>query len=313
MLNRQIGFLPRQVRGHAHFLEPRLAALPAEMDEILAGRADDVRHALDQVALAVAVIVDGVRHVFGRHHLGLAEFARPGADHLLGAQVAALDQAQRIEQMTAEHVGAAAIIGQRGERFDRMILALAGAEIALQSPEGRDHRGRDAKVLVFAREQRLVLLDLRSAAGQAPAGQHLVGDLEEVLREELLAAVDVDDALVEHEIGRSGGDCGRRNSLGERLLLEGGEPRVEAAGVATIGLGQCRGRHADQQRRQQGRSPSHCSASSCLSVSPNCAGAGDRSPARRASCSSNRNRPMLFKRSPSEQSTTPDRKDHPAR
>ena len=227
MLDRQVGLLPGQVGGHAHLLQPRLAALPAEMDEIFSGRADHVRHALDQVALAVAVVVDGVRHVFRRHHLGLAELARPGADHFLGAQVAALDQAQRVEQMAAEHLRAAAVVGERRQRLDRLVLALAAAEIALESPERGDHRRRHAEFLFLAREQRLVLLDLGGAVREPSAGQHLVGDLQEVLGEEALPAVDIDDALIEHQIGRGGGDRGLAKCPGPRLLLEGGEPRLE--------------------------------------------------------------------------------------
>ena len=77
MLDRKVGLLPRQVHRHAYLLQPGLAALPAEMHEILAGRADHVRGAFDQIASAVAVVIDGVRHIFGWHHLRLTEFARP--------------------------------------------------------------------------------------------------------------------------------------------------------------------------------------------------------------------------------------------
>jgi len=103
--------------------------------------------------------------------------------------------------MTPEHVRAPAVIGERGQRFDRLVLALPGAEIAFQSPECGDHRSWDAELLLFASKQCLILLDVRDAAGQASVAQHLVGYLNEVLGEETLAAVDIDDALIEHEIG----------------------------------------------------------------------------------------------------------------
>ena len=127
--------------------------------------------------------------------------------------------------MAAEHVRAAAIVGQRRDRVDRMILALAGAEVALQSPECRDHRRRHAVVLHLALEQRPVLLDLVGAAGEASARQHLVGHFEEGLREEASAAVDIDDALIEHEIGRRGGDRGRRNALASASRLKSASQR----------------------------------------------------------------------------------------
>src|SRR5207342_811055 len=79
-----------------------------------------------------------MRYVFGRHHLSLAELAGPGADHFIRAQVAAVDQAQCVEQMPTKHLRAAAVVGERRQRLDRLVLALTAAEIALESPEGGD-------------------------------------------------------------------------------------------------------------------------------------------------------------------------------
>ena len=237
-----------------HFLQPRLAALPAQIVQIFPGRADHVGRALDQVAPSVAVIIHRVAIIFRRHHLGLPELARPGADHLLRPQVAALDHAQRVEQMAAEHVAAPAVIGQRRQRLERLVLALAGAEIALQPPERGDDRGRHAVILLLAGEDRLEFLDLGHARGQPGAGQHLVGEFEEVLREEALPPVDADDALVEHQIGRCRVEGGGRDALGQGLLLEVGEPAVEVAGIAAIGvLGEGGGRRQGQKSRDQSR------------------------------------------------------------
>src|ERR1700686_231827 len=138
--------------------------------------------------------------------------------------------------MAAEHVAAAAVIGQRRERLERLVLALARAEIALQAPERGDDRGRHAEFLLLARKDRLVLLDLGRTLLQPVGSQHLVGEFEKVLREEALPAVDADDALVEHQIGRSGVDRGGRDALGGGFLLEIGKPAVEAASVAAIGV-----------------------------------------------------------------------------
>ena len=159
----------------------------------------------------------------------------------------------------AEHVRAAAVIGERRQRFDRVVLALAGAEIAFQSPERGDHGGRHAEVLLLPRKQGLVLLDLGGAARQPPARQHLVGNLEEVLRKEFLSAVDADDALIEHQVGRGRRDGGLRDARGRRLALEGGEPRLERCRVAAIRSGRMPpSARRCQQRRQ--RSPNPCIA-----------------------------------------------------
>src|SRR5262245_57390485 len=86
--------------------------------------------------------------------------------------------------------------------------------------------------------------------GEASAATHRVGNFEEVLSEEALPAVDIDDALIEHQIGRSRRDRGLRNAFGCRFLLEVGEPRLEGGGVAAIGLTERRRRGSYQQHRQ---------------------------------------------------------------
>ena len=79
-LDVEVGLVPRQLCRHVHLGHPWLAALPAEPDQIVGSGAEHVGHVVNEIALAVAVIVDGVFVVFGRHHLRLAEFAGPGAD-----------------------------------------------------------------------------------------------------------------------------------------------------------------------------------------------------------------------------------------
>jgi hypothetical protein len=196
--------------------------------------------------VAVAVVVDGMRHVFRRHELRLTKLAGPGADHLLGPEVAPLDDPEGVEQMGPEHVRAAAVIGERGNRLDRVVFTLACTEVALETPERGDHRRRHPEFLLLAIEQGPVLLDLGHAACEPPARQHLAGHLQEGLREEALATVDVDDALVEHQVGRGGLQGARRDALRQRLALEVGEPAAEVGGIAAVGLSQ--GRHARNQR-----------------------------------------------------------------
>ena len=57
-----------------------------------------------------------------------------------------------------------------------------------------------------------------------------------VWREDALAAVDIDDALVVSEVRRGRGDRALRNALRQRLALEIGEPLIEGpAGAAWRG------------------------------------------------------------------------------
>src|SRR5205823_11232505 len=117
-----------------------------------------------------------------------------------GTQVAAFDQAQGVQEVAAEHVRAAAVERQGCDRLDRVILALAGTEVAFEAPERRDDRSRDPKFLFLTGKQSLVLLDLCNAVRDAATAEHLVRHFQERLRKETLAAVDIDDSLVEDHV-----------------------------------------------------------------------------------------------------------------
>ncbi len=71
---------------------------------------------MDQIAAPVAVEIDREFQIGRRHELRLAEFAGPGAAHGGGREIAARDEAQSVEQLGLEHVGAATIIGETRER-----------------------------------------------------------------------------------------------------------------------------------------------------------------------------------------------------
>ena len=45
MLDGEVGLVPGEVGGHAHLLQPGLAALPAEEDDEVGGGGDHVGHA----------------------------------------------------------------------------------------------------------------------------------------------------------------------------------------------------------------------------------------------------------------------------
>ncbi len=154
--------------------------------------------------------------------------------------------------MAAEHLGAPAIIGERHQRTDRVILAHVGAEIAFEPPEGGGHRGRNAVLLLGTIEDRLVFMDFGCALLQPVGRQHLAREFEEALGEDALAAVDVDDALVVDEVGRRSVDSAPRNALGCGLGLEAAEPAVEAAGSAAVGCRGSGGCHEQGRRESRG-------------------------------------------------------------
>ena len=108
------------------------SGLPAVLDEEVRRGGEHVRHAAHEVAAAVAVIVDRAFHVVGGDELHLADLAGPGPDHVLRGEVAAVEQHQCRHELGAEHVRPAAVIGKRGERLQRPLVAEIGAEIGLQ-------------------------------------------------------------------------------------------------------------------------------------------------------------------------------------
>ena len=71
-----------------------------------------------QVAPPVAVVVDAVVDIVRGQELELPKLARERADHLVGREVAALDDLQRGDELLAEQVRPAAVVGERGDRLD---------------------------------------------------------------------------------------------------------------------------------------------------------------------------------------------------
>src|SRR5258707_9443613 len=103
---------------------------------------------MQEVAPSVAVEVDGVVEIMCGEKLELPKLAGERADHLLRRQVAALDDLERGKELLAEQVGPAAIVSQRGDRFDGWQIAHEAAEVGLQRPERRDHRPGHAELLL---------------------------------------------------------------------------------------------------------------------------------------------------------------------
>ena len=184
-----IGLIPRQIRRHAHLLEPRLTGLPPDRLQIVGGGCERVGRASDQVALAVAVEIDGILVIVLRLELELTDLSMRGPAHLLRRQVSALDDLERIHELLAELFRTPAIEAQSGERPERLHIAHHLAEIGLQSPEGDEHRTRDAVLLLDLVEDVGVLLEQLAADLEAIARHHAAGELQEGLREHALRAI----------------------------------------------------------------------------------------------------------------------------
>ena len=97
----------------------------------MCGGCQRVGRGTPQVALAVAVEVDGMLVVGRWHELGLPHGTGPGADHALAGHVAVLQDLQRSQQLSAPETLAATVIGQGGEGANDAIAADVVAEVAL--------------------------------------------------------------------------------------------------------------------------------------------------------------------------------------
>src|SRR5690606_1966635 len=105
----------------------------------------------------VAVEVDRVPDVGARQELRLADLAGPAAAKLRGRHVAALDDADRVEELRCEELGAAAVIGERCERTDDREFARGiGTEVSLEAPDRNDDLARHAALPLDAVESRFV-------------------------------------------------------------------------------------------------------------------------------------------------------------
>src|SRR3984957_9476418 len=207
---------------------PRLAALPAIAFQIIRRRGQHVGHAVDEVAGAVAVVVHGEFQIGRRQELGLADLAGPGAVHVGWRHVAAVDNLERGKYLAAELVRPAAIISQRNQRTDGGEVAVAGAEVGLQPPDGDDDRARDAVLLLDLAEDRAVLGQHLCAAGE-PRRYHAAGELLEALPEYTLGVVAGDDRGIGGVAAGAGLDRSLRNALRRGFGLDALQPGAEIA------------------------------------------------------------------------------------
>lgn len=94
---------------------PRRAALPTVARQEIRRRSKDIGNAVHQIAVAVAVEVDRIANIGRRKKLRLTDLSGPTAAQLAWRQVTASDNADRIQKLTGEEFGAAAIVGERRE------------------------------------------------------------------------------------------------------------------------------------------------------------------------------------------------------
>ena len=161
-LDREVRLIPRQRLRDAHLLQPRLAALPAEALDIVSRRSERVGRRVQQIDAPVAVEVDAEVEVALGDELKLAELTRPRSAHFGDGKIAAVDDLDRRQQLPAEEIGPPAIVGERRQRRQRRAVAVEGAEVGLQTPEGGEHRRRHAELLLDLGE------DCLSASGCWP-------------------------------------------------------------------------------------------------------------------------------------------------
>jgi hypothetical protein len=83
------------------------------------------------IAVAVDAVVDDV---FGQH-LDHADFTGPGANGVDRIEIAVLEQFECGEDLRAEDMRAAAVMGQRHQRVERVVVALERPVVGLERPE----------------------------------------------------------------------------------------------------------------------------------------------------------------------------------
>src|SRR5436190_7993628 len=115
------------VLWHAHLIGPAAAALPSDLDQVVRNRAERIRHRIPDVALAVAVHVNGIFVEARGENLRMPHRTGPGRAHGRGRHMALLHDPQRQQKLLAKLLLAPAKISLRGERADRAVWHSGGA------------------------------------------------------------------------------------------------------------------------------------------------------------------------------------------
>src|SRR5262245_39321635 len=214
---------------------PWLTGAPAGALEEVRSRGQGVGHTPDEIALPVVVEVDGVFDIGRRHELSLTNFAGPGAAHFVREHVAALDDAQRFQELGLKQFGSPAVVGKARERPNWRQTSQVGAKVGFKAPDGDDDRTWDAKLLLDPTQDRPISLQHIAALFQPIRRDCAARELFEALLKNALLAIARDDfgIVVQSRQCRSKGLLG--NALACRLSREAVKPGREAGRILTTG------------------------------------------------------------------------------
>ncbi len=218
---------------------------PAMTFQEIRGRGERIGLAVE-IDAASAVAIGAIEQDVLGQKLRLPHLAMHGAARV-GAENAAIDQRERRIKLIGEIFGPAAVISERGDRRQRVLIAGDGAKSGFHPPDGDQRPGRHAVALLDRGEQRGIRRLHLPAPGDNGGGATLGHELIERQFEALLAAVGPDGA---GRIGRGhqGGDGPLPDPLGLGLLGEDPLPVLEpCAGIAAWGGFRRSG--GDDQRR----------------------------------------------------------------
>ena len=203
-------------------------------------RQDRVRGAGFQADMAVSIrVLAELDDVFGQH-LDHADFAGPGARGVPWVQISVLNHLDRSNQLGPEEFRPAAVVCERGERVDRIEVALNSAKVGFKCPKSGDDRRWDAIFALNTVKYTGVFLHVGSAVFHAVAGDHALGKIQERHLEDALRPVARQDLPVNLRTGECliCGTCGQ--AFGNGFLFHAGKECLKI--TATL-LGRSRGSH----------------------------------------------------------------------
>src|SRR5215217_151081 len=138
------------------------AVVLAAVEQIARAGAERIVWLAERRDAAVLFVVHADIEPDFRHPLRMAHRAGPGAAHFLRRAPAAVDDAQRIDQLGFPIGTAARLVpgqcGERGEYRAHMVLLYQRVAIGgFDAPQRQERAALDAKILLDPGEQRLVL------------------------------------------------------------------------------------------------------------------------------------------------------------